>query len=207
MKVYFVRHGESEANVSKNHSGPSTPLTETGAKQARIVADRLKDVDPDLILCSRYTRAMQTARVIGKVLGKKIVYAPVFNEWQLPSEINHLDRKSRKAEKILTEVIKHSEDPNWHYSDEETTFEVVGRAEKALKYLSKRKEEKVVVVSHAAFISAVLHLAIFGGGMNAGKLRHTFVLFKISNTGITELEIEEGKVKRIITINDHAHLK
>jgi 2,3-bisphosphoglycerate-dependent phosphoglycerate mutase len=208
MKVFLVRHGQSEGNIGTTHSGPTTPLSKSGVGQAKTVAKRLLEVDPDLVICSRYIRAMQTAKEIAKVLKKKIVYTPLLNEWGIPSELHGVERDSRKAAEIFGKLEKFSHDPNWHYSDEENTFELVKRAENVIKYLSSRKEEKVVVVSHAAFIRAIIHFAIFGPDAEAAsRFRRTLELLYINNTGITELELGDGKVKRIITLNDHAHLR
>jgi broad specificity phosphatase PhoE len=208
MKVFFVRHGESESNVGPTHSGPATQLAKSGIRQAKTVAKRLSEVDPDIIICSRYIRAMQTANVIAKELGKKVVYTSLLNEWRLPSEIYGVKRGTKKEAEIFGALEKFDWNPDWRYSDEETPFEVVKRAEKAIRYISSRKEKKLVVVSHAGFISSIIHYAIFGPDAGAAaKFRRTFGLFHISNTGITELELEDGKVSRIVTLNDHAHLK
>lgn len=192
MRVFFVRHGESEANAGKVHTDPNTTLSELGVRQAKTVAKRLLEVNPDIIICSKLGRAVQTAKVIGGALGKRIVYTPLLNEWKLPSELYNVKPGSRKSEEIWGRIKKFSEDPDWRYSDEETTFEMVKRAEKALKYLSSRKEDKAVVVSHSGFICAAIHFAIFGSGADAGKLRRTLNLFHINNTGITEMEIERA---------------
>lgn len=206
MKVYFIRHGESESNKSNTHGTSTTSLSKLGIKQAKTVADRLSDVDPDIIVSSKYVRAMQTATIIGKVLAKKIVYTPLLNEWRVPSDLHGIDWRTEKNAEVWRKINKSANDPKWHYSDEENAFEVITRAEKAIRYLSSRKENKVVVVAHAGIIKTILHLAIFGN-VDFAKLHQINALFKSDNTGITELEIEKGKVTRIVTFNDHAHLQ
>jgi broad specificity phosphatase PhoE len=60
MTIYFVRHGESVNNVSKNYQGADVKLSDLGCKQAEIVAERLTHVPIDVILASSFTRAHDT---------------------------------------------------------------------------------------------------------------------------------------------------
>ena len=64
MKVYFIRHGQSEGNRLHLHCGWSdTPLSELGHQQARAANAYLKDIPFDRIYCSDLPRARQTADV------------------------------------------------------------------------------------------------------------------------------------------------
>jgi len=61
MKVYIVRHGQSEGNrLEKNCGWSSTPLSELGHAQAKAANAYLKDEKFDKIFCSSLPRAMQT---------------------------------------------------------------------------------------------------------------------------------------------------
>lgn len=63
MKVYFIRHGQSEGNRLKQHCGWShTPLSELGHQQARNAGAYLKDIPFDRIYSSDLPRAVQTAQ-------------------------------------------------------------------------------------------------------------------------------------------------
>ena len=62
MKVYLIRHGQSEGNRLHLHCGWSdTPLSELGHKQAKAANAYLKDMPFDRIYCSDLPRARQTA--------------------------------------------------------------------------------------------------------------------------------------------------
>ena len=62
MKVYFIRHGQSEGNRLSLHCGWSdTPLSELGHAQAKAAGVHLKDIPFDRIYCSDLPRARQTA--------------------------------------------------------------------------------------------------------------------------------------------------
>lgn len=54
MKVYFVRHAESEGNVSEFEHADGVNLTEQGRKQAESLAKRFKKIPVGIILSSTY---------------------------------------------------------------------------------------------------------------------------------------------------------
>ena len=61
MKVYFIRHGQSEGNRLHIHCGWSaTPLSELGHAQAHAANAYLGDIPFDRIYCSDLVRARQT---------------------------------------------------------------------------------------------------------------------------------------------------
>lgn len=62
VRIYIVRHGESEANRAELMAGHSDfPLTDKGREQARITAEALRDVKFDAIYSSDLIRALETA--------------------------------------------------------------------------------------------------------------------------------------------------
>ncbi|MCX6712722.1 MAG: histidine phosphatase family protein [Candidatus Vogelbacteria bacterium] len=74
MKIYLVRHGETDSNKNHIHMGRiDEPLNENGINQANIVADEFKDGKIDLIFCSPLKRATQTARIIGKRINVPVI--------------------------------------------------------------------------------------------------------------------------------------
>jgi broad specificity phosphatase PhoE len=68
VKLYFVRHGESEANtlgvISNRESRYG--LTEAGKQQANLLAARLKDVPLTEIYSSPILRARETAEILSQ---------------------------------------------------------------------------------------------------------------------------------------------
>jgi phosphohistidine phosphatase len=86
MRVYIVRHGKAterppegrghdRGQVAEPFTDFDRELTVRGEAQASFLADRLATVDPrpDVILSSRYPRAIQTARAIDAKLGCVVV--------------------------------------------------------------------------------------------------------------------------------------
>lgn len=65
--IFFVRHGESEANVAHRFSGRlDSPLTERGRRQAEIVADALAGTGFDRIVATPLSRSLDTALAVAR---------------------------------------------------------------------------------------------------------------------------------------------
>ena len=65
MRIYLVRHGETEWNKIRRFQGRSNlPLNHEGKKQARALALALKNTSLMAIYTSPLVRALQTARLI-----------------------------------------------------------------------------------------------------------------------------------------------
>ncbi len=59
--LYFIRHGESEANERDAFLGHfDLPLTKKGHAQAKLTAEYLRNIKPDVIYSSDLSRAYQT---------------------------------------------------------------------------------------------------------------------------------------------------
>jgi broad specificity phosphatase PhoE len=71
MKLYFLRHGESEANVLNEISnrGRRHGLTEQGRQQAAALARALRDAAIVRMFCSPLLRAVETAEIVSGALG------------------------------------------------------------------------------------------------------------------------------------------
>ena len=82
MKLYFVRHGESEANVLKviSNRGLIHPLTELGRQQAAQLAQSLAAVPIAKIYASPLLRARQTAEIVSAALNLPVEIADALRE-------------------------------------------------------------------------------------------------------------------------------
>jgi broad specificity phosphatase PhoE len=71
MRLYFVRHGESEANVLREVSNRDFkhPLTAKGREQSRTLARSLKRTPVTRLFTSPLMRAVQTAEILAESLG------------------------------------------------------------------------------------------------------------------------------------------
>lgn len=71
--IYFVRHGESQANVERVFAGSryDSPLTERGLEQAKRTAEKVRALPIETIISSPLKRAKQTAECIAEEIGFK----------------------------------------------------------------------------------------------------------------------------------------
>lgn len=72
MRILFIRHGEPDYE--------NDTLTETGFKQAKLVAERLKDEGIEEIWSSTHGRAVDTAKYTSELLGLPIKTADFIRE-------------------------------------------------------------------------------------------------------------------------------
>jgi 2,3-bisphosphoglycerate-dependent phosphoglycerate mutase len=64
MRIYVVRHGESETNLQKRWTGwMDVQLTDKGREDARKAGEFLKGITFDKIYTSDLTRAIETAKI------------------------------------------------------------------------------------------------------------------------------------------------
>jgi probable phosphoglycerate mutase len=74
--IYYIRHGESQANVDGVFVGPNTPtpLTDRGRQQSKEAGMKLKESGLliDHIVSSTLVRAKDTAEIIAGIIGYDI---------------------------------------------------------------------------------------------------------------------------------------
>ncbi len=65
--LYFIRHGQSEANVSQSFAGyTDSPLTPLGKKQAEATSAFFDEIKPDKVYSSPLQRAYNTGLAVAK---------------------------------------------------------------------------------------------------------------------------------------------
>jgi phosphohistidine phosphatase len=71
MILYFLRHASAGESLSDPKKDKKRPLDETGVKQSHSVGRALAalEVQPEIIISSPLTRAMQTASLVANELG------------------------------------------------------------------------------------------------------------------------------------------
>ncbi len=206
--AYFVRHGESEGNAAGVHQSASTPLSEIGQSQAKIVALRFKHIRVEQILASPMTRARQTAQAIANYIQMSVTENDLFRERRGPSALVGLSQQSEKSKSIRSELAQRllEEDGNWRHSDEETAREFANRAQKALDFLRQQPADNLVVVSHALNIRMILANVL----NQTGELKHLYEIysnFELNNTSLSVITYDYEKARwQVLCINDHSHL-
>lgn len=75
MKLYVIRHGQTDWNVAGKCQGMSDiELNETGIEQAKKVKEQIKKYNINLIISSPLKRAKKTAEIINEAINCPIEY-------------------------------------------------------------------------------------------------------------------------------------
>jgi broad specificity phosphatase PhoE len=151
-RLILVRHGESVANAERRFThGPHEPLSRKGREEAleraRQIAARF---DPVALYASPFVRALETARLIGSVLG----LAPVVVEALQEQDFGQL--RGQGYDSVRSDPTWHTD--RWRYRPPggETLEEVFHRVGPALDAIADRHlGEQVVVVSHGGVMAAL----------------------------------------------------
>jgi broad specificity phosphatase PhoE len=151
-RLILIRHGESVANAERRFThGPHEPLSRKGRDEAlaraRQVASRY---DPVALYASPFVRALETARLIGTVLGLDPIVVEALQEQDF-GRLRGQDYDAVRA------------DPTWHTDrwrfrppGGETLEEVFHRVGPALDAIADRHVgQQVVVVSHGGVMAAL----------------------------------------------------
>jgi broad specificity phosphatase PhoE len=205
---YFVRHGESEGNVSDIHHDPLGKLTERGRQQAQFLGKRFQTIPIDIILASHYERAQETAEIIAKSVNKLIETIELLGEKRMPSIMKgkHVDHPDRLR---LPFIDSRHFNENYQHTDEETYTEIKKRAVELLSYLTTRKEGSLLLVTHGWFLRIVMGVMLHGENLTGEEAHRLWKFLSTRNTGITKCEYDKNNINqgwRLITWMDHAHL-
>ena len=207
--VYFVRHGQSVANVTPVFQSEDSPLSESGKKQAKLIADRISKVDFEVLISSPAMRTKETAKFISHATNKPIIFSELFIERQKPSSISgksHNDKAaSNKFDDWETSLYTHG----MRVENGENFDDITVRAEQALSFLSARREKTLVVVTHGFFLRALLAKVLNGNFLTPDNFKSLLLHSMTNNTGISAIkyiESEKGAAWSLWIHNDHAHL-
>lgn len=139
--IYFVRHGECEANKEGRIAGSrnDSPLTEEGLKQADATAESLRGRQIDLIISSPLKRAKVTAERTADKIGYK-------GEIRIEPLLTERDFGSATGE--LTSVGFPAIDAG-KVGDLETLEELADRMRRVLKLLETLPGKYILAVGHS----------------------------------------------------------
>ncbi|MEK7113809.1 MAG: histidine phosphatase family protein [Patescibacteria group bacterium] len=167
--IYFVRHGETQSNAQNIRQGSTGPLTEKGRAQVFVTALRFpkKRGGPEIIISSPYERTKETAEILAKELDLEIEYSDLLMERRNPSEIVGHSGEEKSVQSIIDRIDKGYHADDLRISDEENFPDLKARAKKLLEYITKRKEKKIIMVTHGLFLKMIASFVLYGEELNA----------------------------------------
>lgn len=197
MRLWLVRHGETEANVAGLYSGHApTPLTERGIAQAQTLGTLLRNVPVDNVLCSELERARHTTQLI---LGDREV--PVrnmpelnemfFGDWEMR---HHRDLAREDAENY---AVWCNDWQNATPTNGEGFQAFSQRVERFIAQLADYKTcQNLLVVSHQGVLSVLIarllsmpaaamwHFRVEQGCWSAIDFCDNFAVLKVLNSRV-----------------------
>ncbi len=149
MKVYFVRHGQTNYNVlnlCNDDQAKDVYLTELGKQQAEKVAKELRNIKLGAVFISELSRTKETAKIITK--NRNIVF-------QIDHKIN--DRKTGFNDKSVTDFFDALKpDPfNLKFNNGESFQEEKKRVFLFLKELEDLNHSAILVVTHSEILQII----------------------------------------------------
>lgn len=169
--IYFVRHGETEANAEGVRQGPGGHLTPKGREQALETAKRFPKGKgrPQAIIASPYERTKETAEIIAAELGMKVKYSDLLVERKNPTEIIGHWGGEREVRQIIDRIDKSYHADDLRVADEENFTDLKARAKKLLKYIKHRPEERMIMVTHGIFLKMIASYMTYGDALTASQ--------------------------------------
>ena len=172
MKIYLVRHGQSESNVMGRYNYVNEDLNETGIKQAEDLREKIKDIDYDIVISSPLVRALHTARIINT------------NNKEIITDERLVERKHGSLEGKPISVTDREDYWNYYtdtkYGTEERIPDLCARVKDFLDELKSKDYKSVLIVAHSG-VSKAFYI-YFNGIPKDGRLL---------NLGLKNTEVKE----------------
>jgi alpha-ribazole phosphatase len=152
MKVYFARHGTTNYNdLWLCNADPSADvyITAKGIRQAKVLAEKLKETPIDHIFVSELKRTQQTAEIVNGFHHAPVEVAPLLND--------HRSGFEGKNFVLLTEAMDNA-DNRWtaRFNDGESVEDMKKRVATFLNELKTKPYDTVLVVTSKWIIQAAV---------------------------------------------------
>lgn len=175
MRLLLTRHGQTDWNVQGKAQGRTdTELNSTGIEQAKMLAEKIKNYNIDVIISSPLKRARKTAEIIAT--GRNI---PILCDEDI------IERSFGKYE---GQKLKHDDFDAIKRSGEigvETDDEFLVRIKRFLERIKKEyKDKTVLIVTHKG---TALGMCCYIEGLPICKENTS--KYKVENCSILEYEI------------------
>lgn len=189
MKIYLVRHGETEWNKEYRLQGQAdTRLNDYGRELAQITAEALKDIPFDVIYHSPLNRAEETAVILKKSRTIDIIADERIKEMSFgTAEGCHILSIKNNPEDPMYNFLKH---PGDYIPPEnaERFEEVAARSAEFMKETIlplEGKYQNVLIVAHGAVNRTILNAI-------AGIPVSDFWNIRLKNCAVSIIDLTDG---------------
>lgn len=198
MKLYIVRHGETDWNLDNKIQGQTdTVLNDNGRKQAEELADRVSRELGEIkrIYTSRQRRALETAQIIGR----KLSVFPVVHQGLEEISMGEWEGYTwKQVKEVFSEEYK-----VWHQNRRyqvppkgESYQQLLDRLLPALDDIIRKEGQDILLVTHSAVIMTLMSYVYDTPFEDMAKN------YKTGNATIVELDTDllyaagDGVIKR-----------
>lgn len=208
-EIFIARHAETPANVGTVFQGDDEPLSTTGERQAKVLAERFAKLKLDALVSGTQRRAVHTANEISLTSNLPVQRSRLFLERRKPSALVGKPFADPEANELWQRWQRSLYMPDYRVEDGENYDEILQRVHDAMLFLRRLPAKKVGVVSSGFFTRTFIGVVLLGSVMNGATLREICSNFTMNNTGISALryQVRNGRAGwHLVTHNDHAHL-
>lgn len=152
MKIYLVRHGQTNLNKDKRMQGlTDEPLNEVGILQAHETAALVENVDFDAVYASPLDRAITTGAIVGRV-GKEQV---IIDKRLIETDFGKYEKC--KYGKMGIKMSLYWALPELFSAPEgvETIESMVERASSFIEELTEKSYNNVLIAAHGGILRAI----------------------------------------------------
>lgn len=200
IELYIVRHGQTIWNTEKRMQGrKNSSLTEKGIRQANALAEKIKNIDFNVIYSSPLGRAMRTAEILRAQKNIPIIKDDRLMEIDL-GDWEGLDQEEIKA-KNPKELHNFWTNPKIYKPDNGEKFdEVKVRTVSFIKdIMNKCEGEQVLIVTHTITLKTMM---AYFENRPLDKFWDSPYVYQ---TSLSKVNINKGKFE-IVLYADHSHL-
>lgn len=202
LKIYFIRHGETEWNTQGIFQGRNdSPLTEKGKEQALKLARAIEDIEFSAFYSSPLGRAIETTTILKGNRNQNINPIDEFQEIAM-GRVEGIPREEFEAS-FPEEYFNFWNDAERYdpiaYSGE-SYQSVLDRAEAGLRKLAQTHTDgKILVVTHGVMLKAICNF-ILGHGISEFSRQQV-----PENTSLTIVTVKDGQFE-ISVFSNTEHL-
>lgn len=199
MKLYIIRHGQTDWNIAKKIQGrQDIPLNGRGRYQAGCLKKAMEDRPVTAVFSSLQIRAMETAKAVASSSGSVVI--PVKDLM----EINYGSWEGKTEEELLQEDRALYE-AWWSHPAEtappggESISQVNERCQKAWKEIKPQLTGDAAIVAHGGLLAHFMEQLLGNESVAVSTVAH--------NASITTIEYEpETERFTLVEFDDYRHL-
>lgn len=201
LRVYFVRHGETDWNLEGRLQGlTDTPLNSKGLAQAKLLGDRLAEEGGFIAL---YSSTLRRAYTTGEILGARLGLEPI-------RDVRLVERDMGSVEGLTGAEIEarfpdiylawRAGEKRLPFPGEEPRQDFQRRLSGFLQDIQARHTDcKIAVITHGGAMGMIMATVM------RLDVEHRFP-FWFDNASFSIVEFG-GSVPRVLTLNDTCHLR